>query len=590
MLLPAAVPLPFHVWAAQGGVAVTGTPSDPALRFEILGSVRALRGDEPVELGPAKQRAVLAVLLLHAGRPVPTHQIIDAVWGDEPPENGANVVQKYVAGLRRVLEPQRSPRSPGELIALATGGYVLRLEADALDADRFQAGLAQATAERKAGQLADAADSLRRALDLWQGEALAGMSGPAFDSARNRLTDARATAWEKWADIELARGHHTGLMPDLVRLVEQFPLREGLRAQLMIALHQGGRQAEALAVFRDARAYFLDEFGVEPGERMQETHKRILRGEPFYSEPVDPWADSDDIPAPRAPQDNGRSPATASPPSFVQQYVPPDVTEVVPERVPVSTPPAYPIGAAAWGLAPPAPPAYAPPRKRFPVGEVIVAALLPIIICSFGSWIYFVYAGIRREEKRQFVVATGYAVLFAMAVFIAALNPSPPDSQDLNPTEWLAFTMFAAIAVAAAVHGAVLASHPGDSPRSRNLRDQARQFAAFDPQRARSLGIGRPDLMRAFDDGGLVDVNHVPGHELARLAGLSSEQAHGIVIDRLNRGPYARPEDLVVRGVLPMRTLNRLSSRLICLPVTPTGTPPQGWQSPFPPPHSAHYG
>ena len=570
-----------------------GTPSDPALRFEILGDVRALRGDEPVDLGPAKQRAVLAVLLLHAGRPVPTHQIVDAVWGDEPPENGANVVQKYVAGLRRTLEPERSPRSPGELIALTNGGYVLRLEAGALDADRFQAGLAQASAERKAGRLAEAADSLRRALALWQGEALPGLTGPAFDSARNRLTEARATAWEKWADIELARGNHTGLMPDLVRLVEQFPLREGLRAQLMIALHQGGRQAEALAAFRDARAYFLEEFGVEPGERMQETHKRILRGEPFYSEPVDPWADSDDIPAPRLSPENAQplpAAGVASPHNYVQQYVPPDVTEVVPDQRPISTPPAHPIGAAAWGFVPPSPPAYAPPRKRFPVGEVIAAALLPIVICSFGSWIYFVYAGIRRGEKRQFVVAAAYAVLFAVGVFIASLNPSPPDSPNLNPTEWIAFLMFAAIAVGSAVHGAVLASHPGDTPSSRNLRDQARQFATFDPERARSLGIGRPDLMRAFDDGGLVDVNHVPGHELARLPGLSSEQAHGIVIDRLNRGPYARPEDLVTRGVLPMRTVNRLAARLICLPVAQTGTPPTGWPSPSSPPHSAHYG
>ncbi|MFI7541486.1 BTAD domain-containing putative transcriptional regulator [Actinoplanes sp. NPDC049599] len=560
---------------------MTDTPSDPALRFEILGDLRALRGAEPLDLGPAKQRAVLAVLLLHAGRPVPTHQIVDAVWADEPPENGANVVQKYVAGLRRVLEPERSPRSPGELIALTNGGYVLRVEPGALDADRFQAGLAQASADRKAGRLAEAGESLRRALALWRGEALPGLTGPVFDSARNRLTEAQATAWEKWADIELARGNHTGLMPDLVRLVEQFPLREGLRAQLMIALHQGGRQAEALAAFRDARAYFLEEFGVEPGERMQETHKRILRGEPFYSEPVDPWADSDDIPAPRASPEVA-PPAAAPPHTHVQPYIPPDVTAVVPEPRPAVHPPA-------WGFTPPAPPAYAPSHQRIPAGEVVAAALLPILICSFGSWIYFVYAGIRRGDRRQFLVALGYAGLFVVGVVIASLHPSPPDSPDLNPTEWLAFALFAAIAVGSAVHGAVLASHPGDGPNSRNLRDQARQFATFDPERARSLGVGRPDLLRAFDDGGLVDVNHVPGHELARLPGLSSEQAHGIVIDRLNRGPYARPEDLVVRGVLPMRTVNRLAGKLICLPPAPTGTPPGGWSSPLPP-HTARYG
>ncbi len=562
---------------------MTGAASDPALRFEVLGAVRVLRGDEPVDLGPAKQRAVLAVLLLHAGQPVPPHQIIDAVWGDEPPENGANVVQKYVAGLRRALEPQRSPRTPGELITLTNGGYVLRVEPDALDADRFQAGLAQASAERKAGRLAEAADTLRRALALWQGEALAGLSGPAFDSARNRLTDARATAWEKWADIELARGNHTGLMPDLARLVEQFPLREGLRAQLMIALHQGGRQAEALAAFRDARAYFLEEFGAEPGERMQETHRRILRGEQFYAEPVDPWADSDEIPEPRA-----APPAAISPAAYVPQYVAPDVTAAVPEHRPASGPPGYPVGAAAWGLAPPAPPAYAAPRRRFPIGEVIVATLLPIVICSFGSWIYFVYAGARRRDTRQYLVALGYAGLFLTGLFTIWLNPSPPDSPDLHTSEWLAVLLLALITLGSAVHGAVLASHPGDSPRARNLRDQARQFAVFDPQRARGLGVGRPDLMRAFDDGGLVDVNHVPGHELARLPGISSTEAHRIVIDRLNRGPYAQPEDLVIRGLLPIRTVRRLGSRLICLPAAQTATPPGGWPSAYPP-HPTQY-
>ncbi|MET8148160.1 BTAD domain-containing putative transcriptional regulator, partial [Actinoplanes sp. NPDC005259] len=558
---------------------MTDAPAGLALRFEILGEVRALRGDERLDLGPAKQRAVLAVLLLEAGRPVPTHQIVDAVWGDGPPENGANVVQKYVAGLRRVLEPDRSPRTPGELIALTDGGYVLRADPGTLDAERFQSGLARASAQRRAGQLVEAGETLREAVGLWQGEALAGLSGPVFEAARNRLTDARATAWEKWADIELARGNHTGLMPDLVRLVEQFPLREGLRAQLMIALHQGGRQAEALAVFRDARAYFLDEFGVEPGERMQETHRRILRGEPFYSEPVDPWAASDDIPVPAGPPPAPATPVASgslvvSPSAYVQQYVPPDPTAIVPAPASPGHPP-LPWG----GAAAPPPPAYAAPRRRFPVGEVIFAALIPLLLCSFGSWIYFVYAGARRRDRRQFLVAAGYGVLFVVAVIFAAIDPTPVESTELSTAEWIGALMIMGIAVAASVHGAVLASHPGDTPKTRNLREQARQFALFDPARARQLGIGRPDLLRAFDDGGLVDVNHVPGHELARLPDLSSEQAHRIVMDRLNRGPYARPEELIARGVLPARTVARLAGRLICLPPAALDTP-SGWRSP----------
>jgi len=536
---------------------VPDAPLGDPLRFEILGAVRALRGAEPIDLGPAKQRAVLAALLLNAGRPVPTHQIVDAVWGDEPPENGANVVQKYVAGLRRTLEPDRSPRAPGELIALTPGGYVLRADPGALDAEQFAAGVARASAERRAGQLAEAAETLREALGRWRGEALAGLTGAAFDAARTRLTDARATAWEKWAEIELARGNHTGLMPDLVRLVEEFPLREGLRAQLMIALHQDGRQAEALAAFRDARAYYLDELGAEPGERMQEAHRRILRGEPFYAEPVDPWADSDDIPMPRAPLDN--------PPSHthVQQYVPADVTEPVPGRSP------FPVS-----------PSFAPRPRRFPIAQVIVAALLPFVVCSFGSWIYFVYAGVRREDKRQFLVAAGYALLFGVGIVLLAIDPSPIESPDLSLAEWLGLTLIGGIAVTSAAHGAVLAAHPGNAPHRRQLRNQARQFAAFDPGQALRLRIGRPDLMRGYDDGGLVDLNHAPGHELARLPGLSSEEAHRIVLDRLNRGPYAQPDDLVTRGLIAPKSLHRLASWLVCIPPQPAPAP---WPSPHQP-------
>ncbi|WP_199515414.1 BTAD domain-containing putative transcriptional regulator [Nucisporomicrobium flavum] len=542
----------------------------PALEYQLLGELRALRGDEALELGPAKQRAVLAVLLLNAGRPVPVHQIVDAVWGDEPPENGANVVQKYVAGLRRVLDPDRSPRTPGDLLALTTGGYVLHTGPEAIDADRFQAGLATASTQRKAGQLAEATETLRRSLALWRGEALAGLSGPVFDAARTRLTEAKATAWEKWAEIEVARGNHTGVMPDLVRLVEEFPLREGLRAQLMIALHQDGRQAEALAAFRDAREYFLEEFGAEPGEKMQETHRRILRGEAFYAEPVDPWADSDDIPAP-------------PPSAFIQQYVPPDVTVTTPPppswgQPPPSSPPPYsgpfsysssssPFSAqpSSPHSVPPLPP---PPKRRFPIGEVLIASLLPILVCSFGSWMYFVYAGLRRRDNRQFAYAAGYALLFVASFTIAMIDPTPVDSPNLSTAETIGFGLFATTALIAAIHGGVVAAHPGDTPRNRVLREQARQFVAFDPARARQLGVGRPDLVRHIDDGGLIDLNHAPGHELARLPGVTPDLAHRIVIARFER-PYAQPEELIVRGLLSSRTLHRIGSRLICVPPAP---------------------
>ena len=215
--------------------------ADDPLRFELLGAVRAVRAGHELELGPAKQRAVLAVLLLQPGRPVGTDRIVDAVWGDEPPENGANVVQKYVAGLRRALDPDRSPRTPGELLALTGAGYRLDVRPPALDVEQFRAGVSRAASTRASGRPAEAAAILREALALWRGPALSGQTGSFFDAARHRLTDEQGTAWETWAELELELGHHGTLVPHLVRLVADFPLREGLRALLMTALYQGGR-------------------------------------------------------------------------------------------------------------------------------------------------------------------------------------------------------------------------------------------------------------------------------------------------------------------------------------------------------------
>ncbi|GAA2517210.1 BTAD domain-containing putative transcriptional regulator [Winogradskya humida] len=546
--------------------------SDSDLRFELLGEVRALRAQTPLELGPAKQRAVLAILLLNAGRPVPVTQIVDAVWGEDPPENGANVVQKYVAGLRRLLDPDRPPRTPGELLPLTSAGYALQISPDDLDSVRFEAGMAQASVQRKSGHFPEAAATLRTALELWKGEALAGLSGAVFESARTRLTEAKATAWEKWSEIELARGNHTGVMPDLVRLVEQFPLREGLRSSLMIALHQGGRQAEALAAFREAREYFLDEFGVEPGDKLQETHRRILRGEHFYSEAVDPWSDGSEHPgqysppAGFAPPPSG--PASGSPynqpsgppynPSafYPPPYVPPD-------------PPTLP----GWTQTPPLPLRI---HRGFPVVEVIIASVLPILLLSAGSWIYFLYAGFYRRDRRQFVVSATYLVLFVAACIVMSLDPSPIEADYTTNTENVAISMFLLIAVVAAIHGGVLASHPGDSPKARALRHQARTFAAYNPAQALQIAVGRPDLARRYDDGGLVDLNHAPAHTLTAVPGLTTVLAERIVTARAER-PYLQPEELVLRGVLTTRRLNRASSWLVCIAATAPAPATPSW-------------
>ena len=532
MLLPAAVSLRSRISAGPGGCLVATQP----LRFEILGEVRALRAGAPIDLGPAKQRAVLAVLLLQAGRPVPTHQIVDAVWGDEPPENGANVVQKYVAGLRRALDPDRAPRTPGELLALTGSGYVLRTAEAALDTDEFQAAVNRAAAERAANRPVEAAGTIRAGLSLWRGDALSGLSGSVFEAARTRLADARASAWETWAEIGVEQGRAGALIPELTRLTEEFPLREGLRTQLMLALHQAGRQAEALAVFRDSREYFLDEFGAEPGERMQAAHRRVLRSEP--------------APAPKA------------------DAAPPIPTPVSPPSPPAS-PFAYP------GHVPPL--LYArPPHRRSSAWEVMLALVSAFATCFVGSWFYFAYAGARRHQARFFLIAAGYFAAWVLGVVLLFVaDPSALDSDNTTGAETAGIAVLMVLPLIAAGHGIVVAVQSTEYYHTRAMREQARQLALLAPERAREAGVGRPDLpLRAIDDGGLVDLNHLDGFQLASATGLPVAKALAIVADRAANGPFTRPEELVPRGLADERTVKRLAPRLICIP---PGPHPMAW-------------
>ena len=589
--------------------------ADPP-RFEILGAVRAFRSGRQLDLGPAKQRAVLAVLLLSPGKPVSSHRIVDAVWGDEPPENGANVVQKYVAGLRRVLDPDRSPRTPGELLALTDGGYLLR--AGALDAEDFRNGLARADASRRAGRLDEAATMARAALDLWHGDALGGLTGPVFDAARNRLTEEHASAWELWADIELSRGGFAGLVSELSHLVEEYPLREGLRAQLMTALYRSGRQAEALAVFRDAREFFLDEVGAEPGERLREIHRRILRNEPIHHgsapSPTPPPAAAPSAPVPPVtapisyPQPPGAAtPSYAQPVAAASRLVPPQPVAPPPDDpmpVPMqphlaapphpaapphlSAPPQWaahgpagsPIapGTAPHGWAPETPgwPAgtlpgklLAPRREGFPWIAVIIAAAIPVASCSIGSWIFFAYTALQRRRAQYWIIAAAYLATFVLAFSMIVANASAAPDAEAGPVEMTGVFLGLLLIVTSSVHGAILASRPGDTVEDRARRDLARQFASVNPPGARQAGIGRPDLLRPFDDGGLIDLNHAALREIARLPGVTPHDAHRIVVDRHETGPYASPDDLLRRGLLPAKTFRRLAPWLICVSPTP---------------------
>ncbi|HEX7305441.1 AfsR/SARP family transcriptional regulator [Lentzea sp.] len=254
------------------------THGEEPLRYEVLGLLRVVRAGQDVDLGAAKQRAVLAVLLLARGTPVSRGQIIEAVWGDNAPSSAVNLVQTYVAGLRRALEPARARRAPAELLTSVGDGYLMRVEPGALDLDVFERQVLLANRLRAAGDLAGAAVELDDALALFRAEPLGGVSGLFADVERGRLVERRLAVLEERAELGLAIGQGPELVAQLSTVVVEHPLRERGHGLLMRALVQAGRQAEALAAYREARRVLIEELGVEPGFELRRVHQAVLAG------------------------------------------------------------------------------------------------------------------------------------------------------------------------------------------------------------------------------------------------------------------------------------------------------------------------
>jgi DNA-binding SARP family transcriptional activator len=228
---------------------------------------------------------VLALLLLHANEVVSSDRLIDALWGESPPESAANMLQGYVSRLRKTLEPENR-RGEHERLVSRPPGYVLHVRADQLDAERFERLAREGRLLLEDGNVSAAADRLRAALSLWRGGALADLAYEAFARADiDRLEELRLETLEDRIDAELALGRHQPLVAELRELVEQHPLRERLRAQLMIALFRSGRQAEALETYREGRRLLLDELGIEPGIALRELEHAILRQDPALGAP-----------------------------------------------------------------------------------------------------------------------------------------------------------------------------------------------------------------------------------------------------------------------------------------------------------------
>ena len=240
------------------------------LEFRILGPLEVLDDDQPVRLGGAKQRATLAILLLHANRVVGVERLADDLYAGAPPVTAVTQVQRQVSDLRKVLG--------ADAIETRSPGYVLHVEPEHLDLNRFERATYDADQALERGDAHAAADLLERGLALWRGAPLADLAYESFArTAIERLDELRLVALEQRFEAELALGRHLAVLSDLEALVWEHPLRERLRGQLMLALYRAGRQADALDVYRKTRELLVGELGIEPSRSLQELERRILK-------------------------------------------------------------------------------------------------------------------------------------------------------------------------------------------------------------------------------------------------------------------------------------------------------------------------
>ncbi|HEV2782649.1 MAG TPA: BTAD domain-containing putative transcriptional regulator [Actinophytocola sp.] len=246
------------------------------MRIALLGPTRLVAGDgSAIDLGGARLRMLLARLALDAGRVVPADILIDSLWGEAPPSDATNALQSLVSRLRRGLRSDN-----GGVLESHPAGYRLAVAREDVDVHAFERLAVRGREELAAGQVGTAAGTLRAALDLWRGPALADVADAPFaGAATTRLAELHAAAVEDRVEADLLLGRHHDVLPELRTLVAEAPLRERRQALLIRALYLSGRQADALAAYETARRTLAEELGVEPSAELRETHLAVLRGE-----------------------------------------------------------------------------------------------------------------------------------------------------------------------------------------------------------------------------------------------------------------------------------------------------------------------
>ena len=242
----------------------------------MLGPLEVLAEGRPITLAGSKQRALLALLLMHANETLGTDRLVDELWGERPPANAAKTVQMQISRLRKALagEPGDVAASP---LMTRERGYELRIDPDRLDSQRFELLVGQGRDELAGGNPEGVVSTLERALSLWRGAALGELAYEPFAQREiARLDDLRVAALEQLIEAKLQLGGHAEVVGQLEALISDHPYRERLRAQLMLALYRSDRQADALQAYQEARRTLVEELGIEPGERLRELERAVL--------------------------------------------------------------------------------------------------------------------------------------------------------------------------------------------------------------------------------------------------------------------------------------------------------------------------
>lgn len=262
---------------------MTGTPRNEApsrktdpIEYRLLGSLEIVVGDRNLQISSARQRIVLAMLLLQANKVVPVRQLVDAVWDDNPPVTAKSQIHTCISGLRGQLASAGAAR----VIVTHPVGYAMTVPDGGLDIANFEQLVSRGRAAAADNRAEEAVPDLRAALALWRGPAGSDVESKLVQVAAVRLNERRLSVLEDCIELELGLGRHRDLADELSELVARYPLRERLRAQHMLTLYRSARQAEALQSFREVRQIFIDELGLEPGEELCALERAILESDP----------------------------------------------------------------------------------------------------------------------------------------------------------------------------------------------------------------------------------------------------------------------------------------------------------------------